>query len=235
MNKTIFNLVAALSCATVGFAGEVAGVMQPQTVQASAEAAENSTPSCSIRLQLGVMHNDPNMFEAGHQFVPTLLYGGSLGFYGKIGETQKGERIFTQMAGFSVGLYCGTETVRFDFGDANLNEDFDVKTIPLMVSYDVMTNLTDAFSINAGVRTGAMIRKTDAVFSGRDEGWSDSSTKVLPMLGLGVGAEMYITANTSLHVSYDFVWTFGDDCDNEDLSMKHRYYGTVSIGCSYAF
>ena len=70
------------------------------------------------------------------------------------------------------------------------------------------------------------------------------------MLGLGAGMQMYISDKWSLNLSYDFVWTFGKDCDRlnanagtgdyydwfpKATSEDHRYYGTISFGVTRSF
>jgi len=220
------------------------------------------TQPYSISFKGGLMHTKVGMYSyngGDAQNVPSLLYGGTLGtnwdYMQKWG--------FIHSLGFSVGVFYGNQASNVSYGvlkDGRIVKDdlldIDVWAIPLTVSYDFKKDISDSLSVYAGVRTGAMIRKTrangfygshlgekkEAYYSGVE------STKVLPMLGLGAGVQMYFSDKWSLNLSYDLVWTFGKDCERLNAnagtisnyapyktSEDHRYYGTISFGVTRSF
>lgn len=138
--------------------------------------------------------------------------------------------------------------------------DVSVDMIPIILTYNLQYEATESLYFYAGVRGGVVIRNTDV--SGRtawfgtltqngqtavvdkSERFDDSSTKVLPTLGLGIGMRAYMTEKLAVDLSYDFGWTFGDDCDDivgsegsvlPGTSESGRYYGTLKAGVSYSF
>lgn len=149
----------------------------------------------------------------------------------------------------------------FDLGEnRRVNVDSTVHVIPIMATYNVMYEATESLYFYAGVRAGVVIRNTSVNVNGRGEMYiivddvpyietaelkiDDSSTKVLPSLGIGIGMRAYMTERWAFDLSYDFNWTFGDDCDDFHYSdgsvlpgttESSRYYGTVRAGVSYSF
>lgn len=217
----------------------------------------------SVSLTGGVMYEKVQPFvdgKSGGTNLPSLLYGGTLGGTWDFAKTGA----ITHSATFSVGYYQGSEQKRhselFNSGGTLLSgisdSDIDVDAIPLTLSYNVKYDATGSITLFGGIRTGAMIRHTTANGKVQYKGWSNvvnqdttwkdaSSTKVLPMCGFGVGVQAYITSRWSAILSYDVVWTFGNDCDPltstdkqwqyKATSLKHRYYGTFNVGVIYSF
>ncbi len=260
MKKNIFLILLGLTLAPAVTAGE-APVMAAPTAPVIVSPRFETQPF-SISLKGGLMHTEVGTYgDYDRANVPSLLYGGTLGtnwdYMQKWG--------FVHSLGFSVGVFQGNHTSSFSQGRSEIGNiiaddygDCDVYAIPLTVSYDFKKDISDALSIYGGIRTGAMIRKTNySGFYGGDQApeaditWSGvSSTKVLPMLGLGLGVQMYFSDKWSLNLSYDLVWTFGKDCDRlnansgtggyykwapKATSMDHRYYGTISFGVTRSF
>lgn len=251
-------ILAGLALAPASFAGE-----QPVTVtETPVEVASRfDTQPFSITFKAGLMHTNVGTFgnvAGGHlsklQNVPSILYGGSIGVNWNLMQAWGWDHTL----GFSVGSYTGNETSAQEGIYTYVQSmDIDVWAMPLTVSYDLKKDITDSLSVYWGVRSGAMIRRTIANgYSKDDENkseryWNDAdSTKILPMVGLGAGVQMYISDQWSISLSYDFVWTFGRDCDRlgatsgsegyqrwrlKEVSSTNRYYGTVSFGTSYSF
>lgn len=264
MKKNILMILLGLAIAPASFAGEESSIVEP-TVTAPPVVVPSRFESqpLSITFKVGVMHTDVGTYEGflsqpeKLQNVPSLLYGGSLSFSWNIMQKWG----WDHSLGFSVGVYTGNETSSYYEKETSKNRfDIDVWAIPLMVSYDFKKDISDSLSIYWGLRSGAMIRRSVMngydIFHGRTYGpdeayWKDSdSTKIMPMLGVGAGIQMYISDKWSINLSYDFVWTFGSDCDwlnatsgtegyrpwgPREVSKDNRYYGTVSFGATYSF
>lgn len=202
------------------------------------------------------------------QIVPSILYGVSVGVEKNL--TEPGPSRFFHTVGASVGFYTGSEDNQFSstadvesiFGDLSstlaCDSDVSVNMIPVMLTYNVQYEATESLYFYAGVRGGVVIRKTDVDASvswkksdallpapvNECEEYDDSSTKVLPTVGLGVGMRAYMTDNLAFDLSYDLNWSFGDDCDDIEGSKgsvlpgtteSSRYFGTVKAGFSYSF
>lgn len=222
---------------------------------------DNATLSSSFAALAPDSPPDTNL-----QIVPSILYGVSVGVEKNL--TEPGPSRFFHTVGASVGFYTGSEDNRFS-STADMNggvlsstlacdSDVSVNMIPVMLTYNVQYEATESLYFYAGVRGGVVIRKTDVdasvsmETSGNQlpapvnacEEYDDSSTKVLPTVGLGVGMRAYMTDNLAFELSYDLSWSFGDDCDDIEGSMgtvlpgtteSSRYFGTVKAGFSYSF
>ncbi len=244
-------------------AGTVPQIVAPSLTEVPVE--RHVKQPFSVTLGGGLMHQQTTSYSKGEDKVlPTVLYGGTLGFTWDLAKT----RSLVHSLGCSVGVYHGSQehnwiqTGKLPNGkipvDINITKTW-VDAIPLTASYNVKYDLTDSVSVFGGLRAGAMIRHTRA--RSHDEvtaGWVNkkptlhdrngvSSTKVLPMCGFGLGAQAYVTSRVSLFLSYDFEWTFGDDCSRlysnsgeegwylKATSRKHRFYGTLNVGVTYSF
>lgn len=260
MKKNTFLILLGLTLAPAVTAGE-APVMAAATAPVIVPPRFETQPY-SISFKAGLMHTTASTYgNYDRTNVPSLLYGGTFGtnwdYMQKWG--------FVHSLGFSVGVFQGNHTSSFsqgrsEFGGIICDDygDCDVYAIPLTASYDFKKDISDALSIYGGIRTGAMIRKTSysGFYGGEQAGvgeahwFSEKSTKVLPMLGLGLGVQMYFSDKWSLNLSYDLVWTFGKDCDRLNASSgtgdyynwapkvtseDHRYYGTISFGVTRSF
>lgn len=261
MKKTTFLILLGLTLTPIALAGEAPIMTAPSAPVIVPPRFE--TQPFNVTFKGGVMHTNVGYYGVSgkSQNVPSLLYGGTLAsnwdFMQKWG--------LVHSLGFSVGVFYGENSSSFNQGYSEFGNNIytdsmntEVWAIPLTVSYDFKKDISDSLSIYAGVRTGAMIRKTTANgFYGGEQAsmgaveYSDvSSTKVLPMLGLGAGIQMYTSEKWSINLSYDFVWTFGNDCDRlnassgsegydawapKATSKDHRYYGTISFGVTRSF
>lgn len=211
-----------------------------------------------ITLQGGLMHTKVGSYSLGASNLPSDLYGARLGAKWHFA----GSGAFSQTAGISVGFYTGNQETSSSwepgvdaFADSPLASDHldvDVDVIPITLSYDVEYELSEKLYIYAGARTGVMIRKTTVTDSyifdeGKHRTYDGSSTKVVPMLGVGFGARAYLSERLSFDLSYDFVFSFTKDCAGfpskeypdkyglSGVSESCRYYGTVSAGFTYSF
>lgn len=210
-----------------------------------------------------------NAHDTNLQIVPSILYGVSVGVEKNL--TEPGTSRFFHTVGASAGFYTGSEKNRFsstaDIEYAMLgvvsstlacDSDVSVNMIPVMLTYNVQYEATESLYFYAGVRGGVVIRQTDvdasvsneksgnplpAPVNDREE-YDDSSTKVLPTVGLGVGMRAYMTDHLAFDLSYDLNWSFGDDCDDikgskgtvlPGTTKSSRYFGTVKAGFSYSF
>lgn len=220
---------------------------------------DNATLSSSFAALAPDVAHDTNL-----QIVPSILYGVSVGVEKNL--TEPGTSRFFHTVGASVGFYTGSEDNQlYSIADAMVqlstlacDSDVSVNMIPVMLTYNVQYEATESLYFYAGVRGGVVIRKTDVDASvswkissnqlpapvNICEEYDDSSTKVLPTVGLGVGMRAYMTDNLAFDLSYDLNWSFGDDCDDIEGSMgtvlpgtteSSRYFGTVKAGFSYSF
>lgn len=245
-------------------AGTVPQIVAPSLTEVPVERYEKQP--LSITLGGGLMHEQVQAYgPTENKTLPTVLYGGTLGVTWDLAKT----RSLVHSLGFSVGVYHGSQESSFFESykrplDSPVTTDMTktwVDAIPLTASYNVKYDLTGSVSAFGGLRAGAMIRHTrlrshDKTTDGWNNaepgshGWDGvSSTKVLPMCGIGLGVQAYVTSRVSVFLSYDFVWTFGDDCsrlynnsgDNvgqvylKATSRKHRFYGTLNVGATYSF
>ena len=191
--------------------------------------------------------------SSNNKYIQTV--GGSLGFY--TGDENSNyhlnaalENWYTDNKGEHLHSKSGTESTT--------DVDSTVYVIPIMATYNVMYEATESLYFYAGVRGGVVIRNTDVSLKTHEDQYEnsstptsstvvtydDSSTKVLPTLGIGIGMRAYMTERWAFDLSYDFTWTFGDDCDDiigsdgsvlEGTSESNRYYGTIRAGVSYSF
>lgn len=254
--------VLAGETTTIG--GPIDPILQPVEVKTYTLSIQGGimhtgadSPSMIIRdLQGGVSRN------LNTELVPTILYGINMSLEKNL--TNPGESRFFQSIGLSVGYYTGSKSDQFsfqmDYNDyvAKSDADFDatVDMIPIVLTYNLQYEVTESLYVYAGVRGGAVIRRTDIdganawfrkvdnLFEDETENYDKTSTKVLPTVGLGVGMRAYMTDNLAFDLSYDLNWSFGDDCDDIEGSMgtvlpgtteSSRYFGTVKAGFSYSF
>lgn len=203
-----------------------------------------------ITLQFGITHSESAEYYNqvdNVSYIPTILYGVSVAGQWEISAHESA----SHHVGFSFGYYTGDE--QFDMINPmtqDINTSLDM--IPLLLTYNYMYQLNDRISVYAGIRGGVTIRKTSFEDSVWDYGNNakyhvdDSSTKVLPTVGVGIGANVAITPDFSFDIGYDFSYTFGDSCGkiyatngaqlNESYySGKDLYYGTIKVGFSYSF
>lgn len=206
------------------------------------------------------------------QMVPSVLYGFTITADKNL--TEPGQKRYFHSVGLSVGYYTGSESNCFnspscvisgeikDSSRLTCTADVEVDMIPILLTYNLQYEATESLYFYAGVRGGVVIRNTDVsarntlyldyvndpimgTINGKaEERFDDSSTKVLPTLGFGIGMRAYMTEKLAVDLSYDFGWTFGDDCDDiigsegsvlPGTSESGRYYGTLKAGVSYSF
>jgi len=262
--KKIMTLGALALGVCSAQAGTVPQIVAPSLTEVPVE--RHVKQPFSITLGGGLMHEQVTSYsKTDDKTLPSILYGGTLGFTWDLAKT----RSLVHSLGCSVGVYRGSQSSssfqRYNYGNTHPTSGFVSKTwvdaIPITASYNVKYDLTGSVSVFGGVRAGAMIRQTK--LDRRDEVTGDwdgtepdlqiwdgvSSTKVLPMCGIGLGVQAYVTSRVSVFLSYDFAWTFGDDCstlynnsgDNvgqwylKATSRKHRFYGTLNVGATYSF
>lgn len=191
-----------------------------------------------ITLQYGIMHSECQESIDAIQYVPSVLYGFSLGCQWKLAETES----LNHYVGLNIGYYTGSQTDIY-YGSEKTT---DVDVIPLLLTYNMEYQLNDKLCVYGGIRGGAIIRDTSMNYKRYGESFNDTS--VNPMLGVGIGARAWISDNWAFDVGYDFSFAFGEDCElgapNEYLldtsdkcSSPHnaRYYGTIKVGFSYSF
>lgn len=246
MKKNLFIALSLLS-ASLAFAGTPTLTQAPQP-----EPIEEIANPLSVYVTGGLMHTDVdtvNIKGGDTQVTPSVLYGVTVGAAYKLMETEN----FTHEFSASIGWYTGNSRLTYTDSYSELinptrrQHNIDVTAIPVMLSYNAVYALTDSLSVYAGVRTGAMIRKTDddkfysqVGYDDMNEHYKCESTEATPILGVGVGARAYITEKLSFQISYDFVYSIGDDCDfghgdHPATNMSARYYGTISGGFVYTF
>lgn len=194
--------------------------------------------------------------SANNKYIQTV--GCSLGFY--TGDENGGYQRDNVWGNY----YKDDNSLMFlDGTKYSIEADSTIYVIPIMATYNIMYEATESLYFYAGVRGGVVIRNTDVnanahstlyealgdeeykyKLSEEDITYDDSSTKVLPTLGIGIGMRAYMTERWAFDLSYDFTWTFGDDCDDiigsdgsvlEGTTESNRYYGTVRAGVSYSF
>lgn len=258
MKKTIILSLLGLAFIPASMAGETPEIATaPVLITPRYEAQP-----FSVSVKAGMMHTDVGTYGSEKdllQNVPSLLYGGTIGASKDLME--KWGLVHT--IGISAGVFTGYETSSWSYDAANTSSyqerfEVDVWAIPLTVSYNIRKDISDSLSIYCGIRTGAMIRNTSANGYTKDTSdevleynWKDSSsTRIMPMLGAGVGIQMYTSDKWCIDLSYDFVWTFGNDCSRlsatsgsegyanwapKETSMSHRYYGTIGFGITRFF
>ncbi len=242
MKKTLLMLLLGTTSAMA--AGHSIDI--PQTAQST------ETKPLDITLQFGIMHtqNQDYYIPADKaSMIPSVLYGVSLGTQWEVCAHNNS----SHHVGVNVGYYTGEED--YDFSSTVIMTQrvhSSVDVIPLLLTYNYEYQLNDRISLFAGVRGGAVIRKTSFDNSVWDYGEygkfivDDSSTKVLPTVGVGVGAKVAFSENASLELGYDFGWTFGKDCgdihattgktyDDDYYAQDNRYYGTVKVGFTFSF
>ena len=224
---------------------------------------DNATLSSSFAALAPDSARDTNL-----QIVPSILYGVSVSVEKNL--TEPGPSRFFHTVGASVGFYTGSEDNRFS-STANVDgiftgvlsstlacdSDVSVNMIPVMLTYNVQYEATECLYFYAGVRGGLVIRNTDAdckvgMYVNEngappaqiEETYNDSSTKVLPTLGLGFGMRAYMTEKLAFELSYDLNWSFGNDCGDivgsqgtvlPGTTESSRYFGTIKAGVSYSF
>ena len=218
-------------------------------------SASSENQSYDLTLQFGIMHTESaDYYEPVDKasLIPTNLYGATLAAQWEVASHEDS----SHHVGFSIGYYTGEEQYNISVSGVgftlNIDSDSSLDVIPLLLTYDYEYHLNDKVSVYAGIRGGAVIRKTsfsDSTFDFGEAGKfdvTDSSTKVLPTVGVGVGANVASTPDLSFNIGYDFSYTFGDSCGkiyaadgaqlNESYySGKDLYYGTIKVGFSYSF
>ena len=267
MKKSIVLL--SLMTAVSSFAGETGA----ETIAEPAILPPVERQKNCITLQAGVMHNSVSgvskdlmtqrlygmslaaerqiAVSASNKYIQTV--GCSVGFY--TGD-ESGDYSVTRLDNYLIPATM--EIVEQTGAEAFSVVDSTVYVIPIMATYNVMYEATESLYFYAGVRGGVVIRNTDMTsktnvniyenskepVASADVTYDDSSTKILPSLGIGIGMRAYMTERWAFDLSYDFTWTFGDDCDDivgsdgsvlEGTTESSRYYGTIRAGVSYSF
>ena len=242
MKKTLLMLLLGATAAVAADAS-----LEPLMATTTPE-----TKPYDVTLQFGIMHTEnQDYYEPADKssIIPSVLYGASLAGQWEFCSNENS----SHHVGFSVGYYTGDEDYSLDFlGLYSSTIHTSVDVIPLLLTYNYEYALNDRISVYAGARGGAVIRKTSFENSVWDYGKAgkavvdDSSTKVLPSVGVGVGAKVSFSENAALELGYDFAWAFGNDCGdmhvtggsgfNKDYYAKdNRYYGTVKVGFTFSF
>ncbi|MDO5464843.1 MAG: hypothetical protein Q4F40_07900 [Akkermansia sp.] len=263
MKKSIVLL--SLLTAISSFAGETGAVtIAEPTILPPVERQKNC-----ITLQAGIMHSS----GAYEETVAERLYGLTLSAERQIAVSANNKYIQTVgcSLGFYTGDEHGDflhndffmitdldeNVLTWNGEKSNFTIDSTVYVIPIMATYNIMYEATESLYFYAGVRGGVVIRNTDVSGKGHieyqednyapinaDVTCDDSCTKVVPTLGIGIGMRAYMTERWAFDLSYDFTWTFGDDCDDfhysngsvlEGTTESSRYYGTLKAGVSYSF
>lgn len=253
MKNTLFLMLCG---ATMAVAGEL-----PADVPVLPLAPEESKP-LDLTLQFGIMHTEnQDYYEPVDKLslIPAVLYGASLSGQWEVYAQDKS----SHHVGLSIGYYTGDENLSLgSFGITTLRTTATIDVMPILLTYNYEYRINDRISVFAGVRGGAVIRKTsfeNSVFDYSAYGMgkytmNDSSTKVLPTASIGVGAKVAFTENAALEIGYDFGWTFGKDCgdiharcdlpgqatqdaifNKQYYAKDNRYYGTVKVGFSFSF
>lgn len=260
MNKILFSGMIACGACTAWAGSQTL----PQVVAPSLPLERHVVQPFSMTGSVGLMYEQVGSFkrELGDSYepLPSLLYGGSVGVawdYLKTG-------LFVHSLGFSAGYYAGSQSswINEYLREGNPWHDYSIKTdlnvIPVTLSYNVKGDLTNSVVGFFGARGGMMIRTTKIDGSDGESGWDDakphenkwrnvSSTRVLPMCGIGAGVQTYISPRWTFSVSADLLWTFGRDCgqllqnvgDNPDflksVSKNKRFHAVVNVGVTYSF
>lgn len=267
MKKTLITMLALLWAAPA-FAGTSAPLASAAPAADAEIEAMFDTESIKRRyerepyivtIQGGMMHTDADYYnnESKLSNTPSILYGVSIG----IKKHVAGNGPFSHTVGFSTGYYSGSENYSYSWitdgswwsWDEKSHFETQVSVIPIMLSYNLEYEVSEKLYIFGGLRGGAFIRTTDVsntyIMDGSDEcRFDDSSTKIVPMMAVGVGVRTYISERLSFEISYDFGWSFTNDCDKirckeygecgqylSGTGQTSRYFGTVSGGFSYSF
>lgn len=261
MNKILFfGIVACGACTSWAGSQTISQVVAP-----SLPLERHVVQPFSITGSAGFMYEQVGSFTdksgASYETLPSLLYGGSLGIAWDYLKTGKA----VHSLGFSAGYYAGSQSNgMYEYMRAGHPWlDFSAKThlnvIPLTLSYNMKWDLTNSVVGFLGARGGMMIRTTKIDGSdsesenwnpGRphDNKWRDvSSTKILPMCGIGAGVQTYISSRWTFSVSADFLWTFGRDCGQllqnvgnnpaaaRAVTRDSRFYAVFNVGLTYSF
>ncbi len=243
MKKSI--ITALLSCvACAAFAGT-------QPIVAPTPVVEAASP-LYFTVKGGIMYQTVSDYDdAGSTNLPSLLYGFSVSVEKEL--IRNGD--WSQLLGISIGYYSGSEKTSYNLRNSETKKDsfhdvdVDVNAIPLMLTYDFRYEMNSSLSFFAGGRAGVMFRMSEATGSVKVEGvtsiFDDDSFKAVPMVGVGFGAQAYLSDSWTLTFSVDVLATFGNDCDRLyttdrewylTKTNKHERLSTVvSVGATYTF
>lgn len=229
--------------------------------------------NATIASTFDVIKEHTPAIDTNSQMVPTVLYGFTISAEKNLTEPGQSKYFHSigLSLGYYTGektnyLNSPVELIMSGFepieqtSQLTAQSDVSVDMIPIILTYNLQYEATESLYFYAGVRGGVVIRNTDVsgctawsrnlTSNGQtttidiNERFDDSSTKVLPTLGLGIGMRAYMTEKLAVDLSYDFGWTFGDDCDDivgsegsvlPGTSESGRYYGTLKAGVSYSF
>ena len=266
MKKSILSIILGLAALPTALADDAAN----EITTAGIEPTDTKTCPFNFSVKGSVVHTSVGYWddEDMTQNVPSLLYGITLGGSWDYLEAWG----FTHAIGVSLGAYSGNYKSIWDEGnwwDTKTGEytsqilyrdtlKTNVLAVPLTISYDLKKDFSDSLCVYVGVRTGAMLRRTTAngFFGGglapmaAVEYKDVHSTRIMPMVGMGAGIQMFLSDKWSLSLSYDFVWTLGKDSGRlransgkadydrwapNQTSERYRYYGTISFGVTYTF
>lgn len=199
-----------------------------------------------------------SMLMTNSTIVPRVLYGGQMTVTKDLGTSFEMHPFGLSLipaqetqfnAGFTFGCYSGQENLFLSIPGEYLSLKTNVKSFPIALNCGVVHRITDNYHFYYGARAGAVVRRTEMSGSATypENDYDDcSSTKVLPMLGIGGGFRYFVYENLSFDFGYDLLCTFGKDCDpmtsksgralNEDLTGESaRYYSTLHVGLNYEF
>ncbi len=268
MNKTLCTLALACIVCVPSFSGQSirTGQTSPslQTgdtipvhntpCQASPTLAEVSlSQRWHLSMGFGMMSSNGNEhFDDGEEWIPANLYGININLSADIAQKDRCTHRLGLQSGYFYDSYKSAELYMvpsFSAEDEVYHFKTRVSVIPVLASYDYVYALDKNFLIRAGLRTGFLIRTTEA--KGEIENmdvhgnFDTDSTKCMPVVGLGIGAEVQIGEGSFMYIGFDFLQTFGSDCDPlisiegdgqlNNTRTKNRYYGTISAGVTYTF
>lgn len=229
--------------------------------------------NATIASTFDILKEHTPAIDTNSQMVPTVLYGFTISAEKNLTEPGQSKYFHSigLSLGYYTGektnyLNSPVELILSGFepieqtSQLTAQSDVSVDMIPIILTYNLQYEATESLYFYAGVRGGVVIRNTDVsgctawsrslTSNGQtttidiNERFDDSSTKVLPTLGFGIGMRAYMTEKLAVDLSYDFGWTFGDDCDDiigsegsvlPGTSESGRYYGTLKAGVSYSF
>lgn len=206
-----------------------------------------------LSMGFGMMASNGNEhFANGEEWIPSNLYGIQVNFSGDIARKGKHAHRLGVQSGYFYDTYKSAEWYNlehFDEGDELYSIKTRVSVVPVLATYDYVYELDKHFLIRAGIRTGVLIRTTEAKGDAEQiygkSHFDTNSTKIKPVLGAGIGAEVQVGERSFMYIAFDYLQTFGTDCGpltsvngNAELTntrTKDRYYGTVSAGLAYTF
>lgn len=253
MNKSICILGGAL-CGVLSLqAGEKTLVHEPVQLNRPMQAEFGLGDRLYLSMGFGMMASNGNEhFANGEEWIPSNLYGIQLNLSGEIFRKDRHAQRIGLQSGYFYDTYKSAEWYNlesFDETDELYRLKTRVSVVPVLATYDYVYGLDKHFIIRGGLRTGVLIRTTEAKGEAEqlygESRFDANSTKVKPVIGAGIGAEVQVSDTSFMYIGFDFLQTFGSDCGplysvngNAELMntrTKDRYYVTVSAGLVYTF